>query len=407
VVAFVPAAQAAGTVGYDISHPQCNAAFPTGAAFGIVGVNGGLPYSANPCLGAGDGPSELAWAGMNAGLYANTADPGPALSSHWPNGDAVNAYVSLGWAQAGATQTPVANQWWLDVESANSWTSTPSLNVQALQGEADYLSSVGAAQVGFYATAGDWQTITGSTTAFANSPSWLPGASSLADAESRCGGAGITGGGVALTQFVSGGFDNDYRCVAQPALQFASGSQTLQAGNPSAPISIRLGQAAGSDLSVTIGSSASSGSFSTSPSGPWTSTITLPVAAGAASTAGFYYQDTKAATPTLTATAAGYSSAAQTETVVAAALAALSITPTSLQTKLGSSSTLQAAGADAYGNPVAVNASWSVTPNLGTFSPTSGSRTTFTSTTVGTGTITATASGHTATAAVSVVRRHH
>jgi hypothetical protein len=438
--AFVSSADAATTVGYDVSYPQCNATFPTGGAFGIVGVNDGLPYSANPCLGAGDGASQLGWAGMNAGLYANTADPGPALSSHWPNGqtapkqcntasnpgsntpqchydygwnaaadsyrDAVNAYVSLGWAPAGATRTPVANQWWLDVESANSWTSTAALNVQALQGEADYLSSAGAAGVGFYANASDWQSITGSTAVFSSFPSWVPGAVSLSDAEARCTGAGFTGGGVALTQFVSGGFDNDYRCAAQPTLQFTGGPQTLQAGSASAPMALQLSQPAGSGLSVTVSSSAASGGFATSPSGPWTSTINLPLTAGATVTANFYYRDTRAATPTLTATAPGYSNAGQTETVVAAALAKLTISPSSVQTRVGSTVGLQATGADAYGNPVAVSPAWSVTPNLGAFSPTTGSRTTFTATTVGSGTITATAGNHTATAAVTVARKH-
>src|SRR5207253_3271014 len=145
-------ATAASGVGYDISYPQCNGSFPSNPAFGIVGVNGGRPFTANPCVSA-----ELSWAGTNAGFYANTADPGPALSHHWPNGqtspkqcntasspgsdtancaydygwnaaadsyqDAVNAYVSLGWAPAGSTRTPVQNQWWLDVEIANSWES--------------------------------------------------------------------------------------------------------------------------------------------------------------------------------------------------------------------------------------------------------------------------------------------
>lgn len=438
--AFVPAAAAATNVGYDIAYPQCNATFPSGGAFGIVGVNDGLPYSANPCLGTGDGPSELAWAGMNAALYANTADPGPALSSHWPNGqttpkqcnttsnpgsntpechydygwnaaadsyrDAVNAYVSLGWAQAGSTQTPVANQWWLDVESANSWTSTTSLNVQALQGEADYLASVGAGGIGFYANASDWQSITGSTTTFSSHPSWVPGAASLSDAQSRCAGAGFTGGGVALTQFVSGGFDNDYQCTTQPTLRFSPGPQTLQAGSPSAAISLQLSQPAGSGLAVTVNSSASTGRFSTSPGGPWASTIDLPVAAGTTSTGNFYYQDTKAATATLNATAPGYSSATQSETVTAASLAKLTISPSSIQTKVGSNVSLQAAGSDAYGNPVPVSPSWSVTPNLGTFSPSSSSRTTFTATTPGSGTITATSNGQTATAAVTVARKH-
>src|SRR5438046_839796 len=85
-VALQGSAEAATGVGYDISYPQCTKAFPTGGAFGIVGVNNGLPFSANPCLGTGDGASQLSWAGAGADLYANTADPGSALSSHWPNG---------------------------------------------------------------------------------------------------------------------------------------------------------------------------------------------------------------------------------------------------------------------------------------------------------------------------------
>src|SRR5205807_4571204 len=125
----------------------------------------------------------------------------------------VVAYVSLGWAASGATRTPVANAWWLDVDSANSWTSNTSFNVDALQGELDYLKSVGAASVGFYATASDWQTITGGTGSFADYQSWLPGASSLAQAQANCNGAGVTGGGVALTPYPSGGFDGDYRCA--------------------------------------------------------------------------------------------------------------------------------------------------------------------------------------------------
>jgi hypothetical protein len=263
---LVSGARAGYSTGYDISYPQCNSSFPANPGFGIVGVNGGRPYSANPCLGTGDGPSELAWPSMNAGLspvepaqlYADTADPGPALSAHWPNGqtspkpcntatnpgsdtaecaydygwnaatdsyqDAVNAYISLGWAPSGATRTPVANAWWLDVETANSWTSNTSLNVDDLQGEVDYLTSVGAASIGFYSTASDWLTITGGTSSFAAYPSWMPGASSLVGAQSNCPKPGVTGGRVALTQYPSSGFDGDYRCGAPaPPLSFARG----------------------------------------------------------------------------------------------------------------------------------------------------------------------------------------
>ena len=134
------AARGGNVPGYDLSYPQCGGPFPTSYAFGIVGVNAGIVYSPNPCLGTGDSPSELAWAGMNAQLYANTANPGPLVSTHWPNGqtspracntasvpgadtadcaydygwnaaadsyqNAVNAYISLGWASSGATDIP-------------------------------------------------------------------------------------------------------------------------------------------------------------------------------------------------------------------------------------------------------------------------------------------------------------
>jgi len=70
------------TNGYDIGWPQCSAAYPVHPAFAIVGVNRGVVFSPNPCLS-----SEIAWAGgATAQLYANTGNPGPALSTHWPDG---------------------------------------------------------------------------------------------------------------------------------------------------------------------------------------------------------------------------------------------------------------------------------------------------------------------------------
>jgi hypothetical protein len=241
------AATKAPPTGYDISYPQCGGAYPRNIAFGIVGVTRGIVFSANPCLGAGgSGASQLAWAGRNAELYMNTGNPGPELSSHWPIGQtsprecgtdahpardtadcaydygwnsavdayatAVRAYVSLGWAPAGSTRTPVANQWWLDVERANSWRTDVSLNVAALQGAADYLKSVGAASVGFYSVGTMWNEITGGTSAFAAYPSWVAGASTLRGAKTNCGRPAFTGGSVDLTQYFSKGFDADYRC---------------------------------------------------------------------------------------------------------------------------------------------------------------------------------------------------
>ena len=440
-VASAPAATDSN-VGYDISYPQCNGPFPSGGAFGVVGVNAGLPYSANPCLGTGDGPSELSWAGMHADLYANTADPGPALSSHWPNGqsspkqcntatnpgadtpechydygwnaaadsyqDAVNAYIAVGWAASGATRTPVANQWWLDVETANSWTASSSLNVQALEGEAGYLASVGAAGVGFYSSSSDWQTITAGTGAFAADPSWLAGASSLSDAQSRCGGSGFTGGGIALVQYPSGGFDADYRCTPQPSLTFASAAQTLTAGAASGPMTAQLSQPASAVVTISLTSSSPAGSFSSSGAGPWSSSLSLQVAAGASSSGSFYYEDTRAGSPTLTASASGYTSATQTETIKAAEIAAVAVSPTSARVRVSGSQSFNAAGSDRYGNAVAVNPSWSVSPALGTFAPNPGNPTSFSAKSVGSGTITASVGGISGTASISVLakKRH-
>ena len=71
--------------GYDIGYPQCGRSLPAKASFGIVGANNGIVFSTNPCLSA-----ELTWAQQAANhrpaFYANTADPGPAYSSHWPTG---------------------------------------------------------------------------------------------------------------------------------------------------------------------------------------------------------------------------------------------------------------------------------------------------------------------------------
>jgi hypothetical protein len=232
---------------FDISYPQCGSPFPADAEFGIVGVNHGKVFSANPCLSTGDGPPELIWAGgVRAQLYANTGDPGPALSSRWPNNQtsprqcdasavpgsdtadcaydygwnaaadsyrtAASAYVSLGLAPAGATSTPSPNVWWLDVEINNSWRPDTTLNVAVLKGAVAYLQSAGTAGIGFYSTQYQWNQITGGTSDFSAYPSWVAGANSAKQAVGICSAKGFTGGRVALVQYPAGGFDADFLC---------------------------------------------------------------------------------------------------------------------------------------------------------------------------------------------------
>jgi len=215
--------------------------------FGIVGVNGGLPFSANPCLGGMAG--ELAWAEKAEPvpiLYLNTADPGPSLSKHWPNGqtspqqcntasnpgsdtlqcsydygwdaaadsyaDAVAAFKSLGQLPPSATQTPHPDEWWLDIETANSWEQTTGNNVQALAGEVAYLQSQSVTSIGFYSGSSAWTTITGNATTFSAHPTWLPGAGTQRQAQAKCGTRGASGGPAKYSQYSSGGYDADVRC---------------------------------------------------------------------------------------------------------------------------------------------------------------------------------------------------
>lgn len=222
--------------GYDISYPQCGAAYPSNPLFGIVGVNGGRVFSANPCVA-----SQIAWGGgAGAELYANTGNPGPALSSFWPKGqatprfcdannpDTADCAYDYGWnaaqhsyqtaassyASLGLTGSPSATAWWLDVETMNSWRSDVSLNVAALQGEADYLRSVGVTRLGFYSTTAQWTTITGGSKVFSPAPSWGAGSSSEKAAKSLCQNTvtSFTGGRLAMVQYPFSGFDANIRC---------------------------------------------------------------------------------------------------------------------------------------------------------------------------------------------------
>ncbi len=233
--------QAGAAPGYDISWPQCGGAYPADPSFGIVGVNKGIVFSPNPCLA-----SQVTWAGgTSAGLYANTGNPGPAISSHWPTGQtsprvcsatnldtaecaydygynaAANSYAdaAAAFSDLGLSGSPAGSPWWLDVETSNSWRSDVTLNVAALSGAVDYLGNVvHVASLGFYSTSYQWGVITGGTSAFSAHPSWVAGANDAADANANCADPGFTGGGVALAQYVTGGFDADLDCSPAPVL---------------------------------------------------------------------------------------------------------------------------------------------------------------------------------------------
>jgi len=188
------------------------------------------------------------------------------------------------------------------------------------------------------------------------------------------------------------------------SLSFTSAAQTLTAGGVSGAMGVAVSPAPASPVAVTLSSSSAKGVFAASASGPWSSTLTLSVGSGGA---GFWYSDTSAGSPTVTASSSGYTGATQVEQVNAGALARVVVTPSSISMSRRSSVKLTASGQDAYGNAVALatTPTWSVSPALGTFSRISGGSATFTSgSTTGSGTITATVGSLQGTASLSVHR---
>jgi hypothetical protein len=249
---------ASSPVGNDISWPQCGRSLPSGQAFGIVGVNGGLATTTNDCLS-----SQLIWTNKSTGtskqakaqLYVNTANPGGLGTASWPKDNtdpsgtvAPNPYQNCdgndslacawqyGWNRAvqdvsdrfkpaaqsaGMSTSPADYPWWLDVETENTWKSgsTAALrsNVADLEGMTAYFKSFGVT-LGVYSTNYQWGQIVGKeVTASSNLNglgSWLAGARNQTDAKKNCSLPPLTAGGVVkLTQYVSGSLDYDYSCL--------------------------------------------------------------------------------------------------------------------------------------------------------------------------------------------------
>lgn len=251
------AAVTTGTLGADVSYPQCGGALPgssgTGtatASFGIVGVNNGRPGAPNPCLG-----TQFTWAGgltaQAPQLYVNTADPGNSVAD-WPTANQpspINPYgtcvtvkshgkivgsdsqacaFEYGVEQANndagfaANASATTTTWWLDVETANSWLSRGLINLN----QADLLGMVAVFQgagatVGAYSTHFQWNKILGTLGSIAaptlnGLAQWLPtGGSSQLTAQADCTNTSalpsFTGGTRTYVQYVAT-YDYDVAC---------------------------------------------------------------------------------------------------------------------------------------------------------------------------------------------------
>ena len=196
-----------------------------------------------------------------------------------------------------------------------------------------------------------------------------------------------------------------FRAWAQSTLSLAGTPPTLAAGVASPPLQLSLASAVARPVSVTLTSSSPAGTFSTTPAGPWTSTLTLPVSPGSGVV--FYYLDTRAGPATLTAAAPGTTPATAQVTVVAGAAARIAVTPATREVRARGETTFTAALTDSFGNAAAGSVTWSVAPpSLGTFVRRAGNAVAFRAgRELGTGTVTAAANGTALTASASVAVR--
>ena len=254
----IGAASVSGSIARDIGFPQCWMGLPGAASgvSGVLGTNDGRSFTTNPCLEA-----ELAWAKRlpaAPAFYANTGNPGPARAKHWPLGRTTPRVCSssspnsrgcaydYGWtaamqsysvavdaaqrlhhvSRANAQRRAANVDWWLDVETMNSWQSSDGAvtaagqlrDAETLRGEIDALHAVGIAKVGVYSTPYQWQTIVGTSGSihawFAGVPQWLAGYASFSGASEGCDAHGFTGGTVRMTQYLGrDGFDSDVVCA--------------------------------------------------------------------------------------------------------------------------------------------------------------------------------------------------
>jgi len=113
-------------------------------------------------------------------------------------------------------------------------------------------------------------------------------------------------------------------------LAFGPPPLTLNAGNRSGALAVQTTLAGAAHttpaaLAVGLSSSSSAGRFATSPGGPWAGTVTVTIPAGADTSPAFYYEDTQAGNPVLTASATGTDSGSQTEAVVAGPVMTLTV----------------------------------------------------------------------------------
>lgn len=189
----------------DVSWPpnNCEAEIPPSISGGIVGLNGGRPFTQNPCL------QEEAAKFDRFALYVNTNNPGVANPFNY--GYRAGKYAVSYAAEEGVYRSSI----WLDVEGIRYYSEDKEANVDVLKGE---MAGIRAAakkralpvpRFGVYSATvpgsnkGMYEVITGGWKN--HLPAWV--------AAGECDeGYDFTDGGVVMVQHVVKGLDTDTVC---------------------------------------------------------------------------------------------------------------------------------------------------------------------------------------------------
>lgn len=239
-------------IGMDISWPQCQTGIPSlsaGQTFTIIGATGGRAFTPNTCFA-----SEYRWATAHRqtpSFYMNLNYPSPTTAARGQAGPSGNCKPAdaacqafnygynagqdaLAYAQSVGASSP---GWWLDVETANSWSSNTSLNAQVIRGAIRFFQDHNLA-VGIYSVAFMWRDIAGSFSP--GLPIWVAQTNTniptLAYCSPRYGfGVGLT----LLVQSWNGRYDVNYGCSGQSVTNAAAllgGASSGSDGSVTSPI---------------------------------------------------------------------------------------------------------------------------------------------------------------------------
>lgn len=206
-------------IGYDVSYATYS--YPaTSFGFAIVSVTRGKAFTRNNRLA-----SEFAWGRFGSGtaptFYMNLNAPyGSTVAGHVDAPHTCKATTTIAISSGGATSTePTAcagynygynaakdafayakasdvssSLWWLDIEEANSWSASTTVNAATIQGAVDYLNAKDI-RVGVYSMARMWGDIVGAGFAptqtlngqQVTTPAWMPiGVSTQVAAQNAC-----------------------------------------------------------------------------------------------------------------------------------------------------------------------------------------------------------------------------